>query len=749
LNPANRNQGLALLDKLYRTTDGGASWTAVNTTKTLPIVGNGEVPRSFGWSRDGAKIWAGSSNGSIYRSVDGGLTWTKQMGESPAGSAITQIEVDASNDDRAYALSSSGLYTTSNGTDWTLQNSTGLSWIAASPAESGVLLAILASDGTIVRSANSGAGFTAHSAEKPLSLYFAPSQAGTVYARYATAEVAASNDGGATWSRYSLFRQGCFDAGISPTDPDHVMLATTAGAIVSSNGLKSGTMGTRGLSELYFDKLIPRFVAGDEKLYASTPQGNENAYVRASTGTWFGRGGSTTNLLGDAITFISFHVAPSDGTMYLARAGNFGASTPDDANWVRRGANDGAYRLAIDPTNSQVIYSTDGFFNARLSVDGGANWTSFADDLPEDIGDFAVNDKHPARVYALKHELSGFPQNPLYVSENGGTTWTMAGWPGGFGLFGNVLAHEPGSENTVYVGLESGLFKTTDGGATWTQLNPYPATLTPDAITSIAIDPAAPQTVYVSTRYDYPPMRSVDGGANWEPLHSAAADDEGLVEGVVVDPTRPSALAGRVTYGGLVELTLAPDLALTSVGSLTAGTAGSTTLTITNRGKYTATALHLAATLPAATGSYSVNATGLTCATTGTALTCDAPLLRPDATATVTLGLTPTASGSWQASIAAREADSVSNNNSLSLTVAAASSGGSGGGASGGKGGGGGGFDYLLLLALVIVSAMRLHRAARRQADGAERATMLYRSYGGTPGLPVLEGFLDCTSAQP
>jgi photosystem II stability/assembly factor-like uncharacterized protein len=715
-NPANRNQALALLDKLYSTTDGGASWTPV-TSGTLPNVGNGETPRAFAWSRDGSKVWSGSSTGSIYRSVDGGLIWSKQLNGGFAASAIMQMGVDATDANRAYALSANTLFATDNGgTNWNTSNSTPLNWIAASPTQTGVLLGILNGDGTIVRSTNYGVDFIAHSADRPTGLYYAPSQSGTVYATYATADVAISRNEGATWSSYSLSRRGSFDVAISPSDPDRAMLATNAGPLMTDNGLANWSMRTRGMLELPFNSLTSlRDAGGGGRLYAGTGWGNENAYVRGANGSWLPLGAATKALLGDPSTFISFEVAPSDGTLYLARAGNFGASVNNDLSWTRRGAYDGAYQMAIDPANSQIIYATDGYVTSRMTIDGGANWNAFGADLPEDVSVFAVNGKHPNRIYALKRDLASFPQNPLYVSENGGTTWTMASGTVSLGIEGYAIAYEPGSENTVYIGLEGGMFKTTDGGANWTRLDPYPATITQDRIASISVDPDAPQTVYVTTHYDYPPMRSVDGGANWEPLHAEAADDEGMVDTVIVDPSTPNTLAGLLTYGGIVELKLAPDLVLTSTGVLSAGGAGSVALTATNNGPYTATLLRLTATLPAATGGYVLTPTaGLTCAVTGVSLSCDAPRLRPAATAAITIAFTPAASGAWQAQVAAREADSATTNNSLNLAVAAASSGGgSSSGAGGESGGGGGRLDYLLaaLLGFALLARRRVGRA--------------------------------------
>src|SRR6202011_6164713 len=86
----------------------------------------------------------------------------------------------------------------------------------------------------------------------------------------------------------------------------------------------------------------------------------------------------------------------------------------------------------------------------------------------------------------------------------------------------NAIAIDPRDNNVVYIGAaEGGVWKTTDGGINWTPLTDSQPSL---ATGSIAIDPTNPDTVYVGTGeenfagdsyYGAGILKSTDGGATW------------------------------------------------------------------------------------------------------------------------------------------------------------------------------------------------------------------------------------------
>ncbi|MGH2965123.1 MAG: hypothetical protein ACRDMH_07055 [Solirubrobacterales bacterium] len=122
----------------------------------------------------------------------------------------------------------------------------------------------------------------------------------------------------------------------------------------------------------------------------------------------------------------------------------------------------------------------------------------------------------------------------------------------------NAIAIDPTKTSTIYVGATGGgVWKSTDGGATWTPLS---NDWTFEAISSLAIDPTSPSTIYVGTG-DFPAwsqnsfglMKSTDGGGSFTPLAVAEVGDYSI-SAVVVDPDQPNVVTmtagrGRRRYG--------------------------------------------------------------------------------------------------------------------------------------------------------------------------------------------------------
>ena len=114
-----------------------------------------------------------------------------------------------------------------------------------------------------------------------------------------------------------------------------------------------------------------------------------------------------------------------------------------------------------------------------------------------------------------------------------------------------ALAVDPGNEDVIYLGAPSGgLWKTIDGGASWTPIFDDVGTHT---IGAVALDPQNPDTVWVGTGeqwgscYSYFGMglfRSIDGGASFEARNGSAGAtlDLSHITAVAVHPGDPNLL---------------------------------------------------------------------------------------------------------------------------------------------------------------------------------------------------------------
>src|SRR5688572_16128408 len=93
----------------------------------------------------------------------------------------------------------------------------------------------------------------------------------------------------------------------------------------------------------------------------------------------------------------------------------------------------------------------------------------------------------------------------------------------------------------LYAATSSGVFKTTDGGASWTPVN---AGLAGIPVFSLAIDPKTPATVYAGT-FGKGVFKSTDAGRYWTPVPGGFGDD--TVLSFAIDPRDPAAIYAGTT----------------------------------------------------------------------------------------------------------------------------------------------------------------------------------------------------------
>ena len=129
-----------------------------------------------------------------------------------------------------------------------------------------------------------------------------------------------------------------------------------------------------------------------------------------------------------------------------------------------------------------------------------------------------------------------------------------------------VVAVDPQTSTTLYGGNDQGVFKSTDGGASWNAVN---TGLTNLQVLALAIDPQAPSTLYAGTNGGGV-FKSTDGGANWNDFNSGLTNP--WVYALAIDATM--LVAG--TGGGAFTIAFTPRF------TLTVGTAGDGTGTVTS-----------------------------------------------------------------------------------------------------------------------------------------------------------------------
>jgi photosystem II stability/assembly factor-like uncharacterized protein len=147
--------------------------------------------------------------------------------------------------------------------------------------------------------------------------------------------------------------------------------------------------------------------------------------------------------------------------------------------WTSRGPNNIGGRtlaLVIHPTETNKLWAGGVDGGIWHSTDGGLTWKTVDDTLPNlAIGALAIAPSNPSIMYAGTGE--GFFNGDavggigMYKSTDGGATWSYLGSTSGFGNVCSIAVH-PTNANIVLVGTRYyGIQKTINGGSSWS--NPY------------------------------------------------------------------------------------------------------------------------------------------------------------------------------------------------------------------------------------------------------------------------------------
>ena len=192
--------------------------------------------------------------------------------------------------------------------------------------------------------------------------------------------------------------------------------------------------------------------------------------------------------------------------------------------------------LAVDPHNAANVYAgTDVFGNyISTSTDVGESWSKTQ--VSGRVGFITVDPRSANTVYA------GINRSSLLKSIDGGATWSPTGLSFNTTTV-SCLVTDPENSSTLYAGTGEnsfifnldtgrGIFKSTDGGATWASIN---AGLSDLNISALVIDPRTPATLFAAT--DKGLFKSADAGNTW-----VSSQITSSVVALAIDPQAPDIL---------------------------------------------------------------------------------------------------------------------------------------------------------------------------------------------------------------
>ncbi|MGH7598227.1 MAG: fibronectin type III domain-containing protein [bacterium] len=534
---------------VWRSTDGGSSWTPMNdqlpslsvscvvvhpTNSNIIYIGTGD---HFGYAGDGV---------GVLKSIDGGATWT-QTGLSwqlSAAMSIYEMVIDPGNPEVLVAATSDGIYRTSDGgSTWTQQlnlaSGRNTYDIVINPTNSNILFAALysynSSNNGVYKSSDNGVTWTKLTSGLPLdatttgriSLSISPSNPNVVYAGFSKASDSAllgiyrTSDGGNNWTLQSTSpnhygSQGWYNnvIAVDPANPDIVY----SGGLYMYKSTNGGVTWTNVTTSIHVDFHAIAFNAG--ALYV----GNDGGVYKSTNG-----GSSWTDLNNGLVTMQIYKMGNDFNNPNRLMGGTQDNGTNEyngSTAWTKRLGADGG-EVIFDYTNSNIIYAEIQSGSHYKSTNGGLNWVTANNGLSGGpwITPVEMDPGNPNVLYTISN-------SNLYKTSDGAGSWSL--------LFdavetlSNDIRVAPSDNQTIYVAGSSAIYKSTNGGGSFAKI------LSGSSIWAMAVHPNDAQTLYCVKRAwtanDHV-FKTTAGGASWQNVTNNLPNVP--CNTIVIDPAHP------------------------------------------------------------------------------------------------------------------------------------------------------------------------------------------------------------------
>ncbi|MGY5856065.1 MAG: hypothetical protein RTS72_05645 [Candidatus Thorarchaeota archaeon] len=518
-------------DYLYRTTDGGTNWESLNTDTTIILLAI--VPS------DGFDTIYTAFGGKIRRTSNDGMTWV-DITPPPSTRDPFDIAIDPTDNNTIYLPKMTyGIYKSTNGgVTWTTLTeglyNTNACLVITSPDEDSETVYVAAVEGTgTFRTDDAGAtwrwldgGGIDHPHADEIRIN--PHDTETVWEIADIGKIYITNNGGVNWTwkynpqnGYGFRYSPIHTIETAPSD-EKILYAVKGGwGIFRSD---DGGQGYDFLaeSEVDYSYTLAIHPTDPDTVYSGyNPKVFQDwAMVRKTTDG--GTSWETVLNVTGSNGITSVVIDPSDPDVVYAGSisetgGEVYKSIDAGLNWTKLNDNFtmctvmAQPQLVVNPSNPGIAYAGTWLGGTWKTIDAGATWT-LLENAPISATAITMDAQNSDILY-----LADRSTPTLWKSFDAGANWfdTADFSPDGAFLVNNVVA----DGDTIYCAtfgpptIGGKLYKSTDAGSNWTDIT---GTL-PRSVLDIAVDPASPEIVYVTTHVKGA-FKSVNGGSTWSEL---------------------------------------------------------------------------------------------------------------------------------------------------------------------------------------------------------------------------------------
>jgi photosystem II stability/assembly factor-like uncharacterized protein len=554
-------------DGVYKSTDGGSTWTNMGLKESERINRILVDPRNSNivYVCAPGKLWSDSADRGLYKTMDGGKSWSLILKGSNLSTGCSGLTMDPRNPNRMFvglwdfrrkgwtfrsggdgpdAPSASGLFVTNDaGRSWTQltsKNASGLPegpWgrldVEIAPSNSNVVYAVIEGvRSALFRSNDGGRSWEERDRSQNMvwrPFYFAnlivdPSNAERVFKTNLALIV--SEDGGKSFTNINGGTHGDHhDVWINPTNPKHIVTGDDGGLFISHDGgnkwLKTDNLPVSQFYHVSVDDKDPYEVYGGLQ--------DNSSWIGVSA-----HPGGVSNDLWKAMLFCDgywVHPDPSDSNYVYAECQGGFVFRIDRRTWASREIQPKAgYKekmrynwdspLHLSPNDKKTFYiGSQYLFRTR---DSGQNWQKISPDLTtndsakqkqEQSGGITV-DNSAAEMHTTIYTISESPKDAktiwvgtddgnVQLTRNAGKSWV------------NVVANIPGLPKSSWVA--------------WIDASPHDAA---SAVAAFDRHADGDMTPHVFKTADY--------GKSWTRILGADKGVRGYVHVVKQDPVNPN-----------------------------------------------------------------------------------------------------------------------------------------------------------------------------------------------------------------